>query len=345
MWKKWSVLLIISSLLTDSTYPLPREVPSFPEITVSLLTLRLSSITCGEEMKKIFSFVCLAALVGALGCAPANSPAPVTPAESEQPAADASAAQPSAEEAIPAGRFVQANPKLATLRAKFVYGGKAPARAKVDSSKDPFCAPLEIYSDAMLVGTGGELQNLVMMLDKSSKDKVPAEFLKPAEGTLQLDNNGCVFKPHILFARVGQDIEVLNSDQTGHNANFTYFKNESENFLIPAGGKKKSKKLVSEESTLMPVECNIHPWMKAWIIVQEHPYVGISDEAGVIEIQNLPLGELTFLVRHENSDGAIDGATVNGKEQKWSRGKMDVELKAGMNDLGTITIAADKFRN
>ena len=164
------------------------------------------------------------------------------------------------------------------------------------------------------------------------------------EGTLTLDNNGCVFKPHIVVARVGQDIEVLNSDQTGHNANFTYFKNESENFLIPAGGKKKSKKLVSEESTLMPVECNINPWMKAWVIVQEHPYVGVSNEEGVIEIANLPPGELTFLVRHENSDGAIDGGTVGGKAQKWSRGKMDVTLKAGMNDLGTITIAADKFR-
>ncbi len=302
-------------------------------------------------MKKILSFVCLATLFGALGCAPETSTT-TTPAETEQPAgAEAPSAEDSAaidetvEEAIPKGKFVQADAKLATLRAKFVYGGQVPTRPKVDSSKDPFCVPIEILSEAMLVGKAGELQNLVLMLDKGSKDKVPAEMLEPVEGVLTLDNNGCVFKPHILFARVGQQIEVLNSDQTGHNANFTYFKNESENFLIPAGEKKMAKKLVSEESTLMPVECNIHPWMKAWVIVQEHPYVGVSDEAGVIEISNLPLGELTFLIRHENSDGSIDGGQVNGKDQKWSRGKMDVDLKAGMNDLGTITIAADKFRS
>ncbi len=302
-------------------------------------------------MKKIFSFVCLATLVGALGCAPAASTAPATTAPSEQPsgeeapAAEDGAAMEMTEEAAPRGKFVQTDPKLATLRAKFVVDGKTPARAKVDSSKDPFCAPLEILSEAMLVGKDGELQNMVLMLEKGSKDKVPADMLKPVDGIIQLDNNGCVFKPHILFVRVGQQIEVLNSDQAGHNANFTYFKNESENFLIPAGGKKLAKQLNSEESTLMPVECNIHPWMKAFVIVQEHPYVGISDEAGVIEINNLPLGELTFVLRHENSSGSVDVGKVNGKEQKWRSGKMDVDLKAGMNDLGTITIPADKFRS
>ena len=302
-------------------------------------------------MKKILNWFALAALVTALGCAPA-APSPTTPptTDGETPAVvdetateDAAAAN-TTRENLPRGRFVQANANTATLRAKIVYGGTPPSRPKVDSSKDPFCAPLEIYSDALIVNKDGGLQNLVLMLDRSSKDKIPADMLKPAEGTVTLDNNGCVFVPHIVFARVGQKIEVLNSDQTGHNANFTFFRNESENFLIPAGEKKLSKELVSEESTLMPVECNIHPWMKAWVIVQEHPYVGISNEEGIIEIPNLPVGELTFLIRHENSDGAIDEGTVNGKAQKWSRGKMDVQLKAGMNDLGTITIAADKFR-
>lgn len=315
-------------------------------VAISVTFVRMRNIF-GDKMKKIFSFVCLAALIGALGCAPADNTVAVpvegeVPAGSETPALDDAAVT---EEAVSAGKFVQANPKMATLRAKFVYGGTPPERSKVDSSKDPFCAPLEIYSDSMLVGKSGELQNIVLMLDKGSKDKVPAEMLEPVEGTLTLDNDGCVFVPHIVVARVGQNIEVLNSDQTGHNANFTFFKNESENFLIPAGGKKKTKELASEESTLMPVECNIHPWMKAWVIVQEHPYVGVSDQEGVLEIKNLPVGELTFLIRHENSDGAIDGGKVNGKEQKWSRGKMDIDLKAGMNDLGTITIAADKFRS
>lgn len=113
--------------------------------------------------------------------------------------------------------------------------------------------------------------------------------------------------------------------------------------MIPIGGKKEIK-LVADEATLMPVECNIHPWMKGYVIVQEHPYVGITDEAGQLEITNLPVGEVTFLVRHENADGSIDEGTVGGKKQKWGRGRMEIELKPGMNDLGTITLAADKFK-
>ncbi len=290
--------------------------------------------------KKLLNLAYLAALVSALGCAPAaTEPEPASPA----PASDESA---QTQATPPKGRLVQANPKLATLKAKFVYDGKAPARAKVDSSKDPICAPIEILSDAMLVGKDGEIQNLVLMFDaKRSEAKVPAEMQKAPEGVVKLDNNGCVFKPHIFFARVGQTIEVTNTDQTGHNANFNFLNNSAVNFLIPIGGSKKLDPLATDEPTLMPVDCNIHPWMKAFVIVQDHPYVGISDESGQMEIIDLPVGKVTFLIRHEYAEGAIDEGKVNGKAQKWSRGRMELELKAGVNDLGTILLAPDKFKS
>ncbi len=290
-------------------------------------------------MKKILGLLSLAGLAAAFALS-SSLPAPVVAATD---AADGQATE--AQAAPPAGKFVQAKADLATLKVKFVYDGKAPARKKIDSSKDPFCAPIDIETDSMLVGKNGELQNLVLMFDtRRSKAKVPPEFTKAPEATITLDNKNCMFEPHIIFARVGQTIEVLNSDQTGHNANFGFFNNPAQNFLIPVGGKK-DLKLVAEEATLMPVECNIHPWMKGYVIVQEHPYVGISNEEGVIEIENLPVGEVTFLVRHENADGSIDEGTVGGKKQKWGRGRMELELKAGVNDLGIITIAADKFKS
>ncbi|MEZ6074288.1 MAG: hypothetical protein R3C56_01045 [Pirellulaceae bacterium] len=116
----------------------------------------------------------------------------------QAPQASTTAAQSSP----PAGKLVLADAKLATLRAKFVYDGDAPAPKKVDSSKDPFCAQLEVLSEVMLVGKDGGLQNLVLMFDaKRSKAKVPAEFAKPADGIVKLDNNGCIFVPHIVSRR------------------------------------------------------------------------------------------------------------------------------------------------
>ena len=241
--------------------------------------------------------------------------------------------------------MVLADAKLATLRAKFVYDGDAPAPKKVDSSKDPFCAQLEILSEALLVGKDGGLQNLVLMFDaKRSKAKVPAEFAKPVDGTVGLDNNGCKFVPHIVFARVGQTIEVLNSDQTGHNANFGFFNNPAQNFLIPIGGKKEIK-LVADEATLMPVECNIHPWMRAYVVALEHPYAAKSNENGELEITGLPTGkELSFRVWAQAADGAIEEVMINGKKTKWKKNVFEVDVKDGENDLGTIEIPAGAFK-
>ena len=296
-------------------------------------------------MRMFFSLMCLTALVGSLGCTPAETP----PADEVAPGATEVGEVPAVEEGaslngVPKGKFVQANPKLATLRAKFVYGGKPPERQKLDTSRDPFCAPLEVLSDSMLVSPNGGLKNLVLIFDTRKSEDVPAEQLEVPEKTILLDNNGCQFTPHIIFVRPGQTIEVKNSDATGHNANFTFFRNTSENFLIPAGQSKEKKIEAAEGASLNPVECNIHPWMKAYVVVQEHPYVGISDDEGQIEITNLPVGEVSFYIRHENADGSIEEGTVGGKKEKWSRGKMERELKAGMNDLGTITLAPDQFR-
>lgn len=237
-----------------------------------------------------------------------------------------------------------AQDKWATLKAKFVLNGKAPTPQKIDGSKDAICAPFNMLSEALVVDKEGNIQNMAIYMDKRSKvQDVHPDLKTPKEPTVTLDNIKCVFKPHVLFVRTGQTINVTNSDQTGHNANFSFFNNTPENFLIPAGGSK-TKKVEAEEPAPIPVECNVHPWMKAHIIVTEHPYVGISGSDGVIEIANLPVGEVTFKVWHESSEGSIDAATVNGKAEKWSRGKMEITLKPGMNDLGTIKIDASKFK-
>jgi len=233
----------------------------------------------------------------------------------------------------------------ATLKAKIVYDGPIPTRVKVDSSKDAFCAKLDIVSEAMVVGKGGELANLALIMDprKSKVDAIHPDLAEPSAEPVVLDNDGCIFKPHVFVARAGQTVKVKNSDQTGHNAKFDFFSNESRNDLIPVGGSIEFKLESAERASANPVECNIHPWMKSYIIVRDHPYVGVSGEDGVIEIKNLPAGEVTFRLWHENQDGAIDKGEVGGKAQKWSRGYMEVDLKPGMNDLGTIKIPAAAF--
>jgi plastocyanin len=230
----------------------------------------------------------------------------------------------------------------ATLRIKFVIDGDVPEASQIDGSRDPFCAELEINDDRLIVSKDGEIQNVVLYLDKrKTKADLPKFDLKAGERVL--DNKGCLFIPKIILSHPGDTIVVTNSDETGHNANFSFFNNQSVNFLVPSG-QKKDLTLKEEEPAPMPVECNVHPWMKAHVVVTDHPFVGATNKDGVVEIAGLPAGEVTFKVWHEHQLKSLDKPIVDGKEERWRGGRMEVELKPGMNDLGTIKLPAKLFK-
>ncbi len=237
----------------------------------------------------------------------------------------------------------------ADLKMTFVYDGKAPAPKKIDASKDPFC--LEngnmITSESLVVNSSnGGIRYIALSLDvkDASKLKIHPDLAKAPETKPLLDNVKCVFIPHVLVMRSGQTLEVKNSDKTGHNANFGFFKNEAQNVTVPSGGSK-DLKIAKEETAPTPVECNIHPWMKGYIIVKDHPYVGVSDENGVLEIKGLPAGEeLKFRVWHESQNKSISEVNINGKAEKWDRGYVTLKLKPGVNDMGTVKLAPERFK-
>jgi plastocyanin len=228
----------------------------------------------------------------------------------------------------------------ATLKLKAVYAGEAPKLAPLDGSKEPFCSKLPLPDERMIVGKDGELANFALILDmrksKLKEDDFHPDLVKAPAKPVVVDNNGCLFKPHVAFVRTGQKVIVKNSDQCGHNAKLDPFSNDSINEIVPIGSQIELMFGDTERSNTTEITCTIHPWMKGHLIIRDHPYVGISGEDGVVTIENLPAGELTFKLVHENMKKSLDEGKLNGKKAKWSRGYMEVELKPGMNDLGTI---------
>jgi plastocyanin len=236
--------------------------------------------------------------------------------------------------------------ETATLRMQIVVDGAVPGPKQIAGVNDAFCAEFPLLTDSLLVGEKGELKNFALILDEDrTKIQLPDAALKAPEETHVLDNNRCMFQPKIVVARPGQTIQVKNSDNTGHNANFQFLRNPPTNFLIPAGQSKDLKlKPDLVEPTAMPVDCNIHPWMKAFVIVKQHPFVGISNDQGIIEIPDLPTGKgVVFRLWHE-ATRAIGEIEVGGKSQKLSRGnRWELELKPGVNDLGVVKLSAKLF--
>jgi plastocyanin len=241
----------------------------------------------------------------------------------------------------------------ADLQLTFVYDAPAaPERTPVDMSKDPACLaanPTPSLSEAMIVNTATKgIQNIAMYPDrkKSGLDEasIHPELSKPRVEPIELDNNKCVFNPHVVVTRKGETIRVKNSDNTAHNANFAFFNNAAVNPLIPVGGSKDIV-LTDSETAPTPVDCNVHPWMRSYVIVSDFPYAGVSDSAGVLKIEKLPAGTpIVFKVWHENQAKSISQVNFAGQDVEWSKGNVELTLKPGMNDLGVVKIKPDQFK-
>jgi plastocyanin len=232
----------------------------------------------------------------------------------------------------------------ATLKAKFIFGGDAPAQQKINPNKDiEFCGKTELLEEKLIVNPENKgIQNVVLYVF-TGRGGTPASALpevKAEPKTITLANDKCRFEPHIVVARVGDTIDVTNPDEVGHNANMNFLNNSPVNFTIPPKGHKEVV-VKKDEPAPIPVDCNIHPWMRSYLVVLEHPFVDVSDENGELVIEGLPAGtELTFRVYHESAAGAIDKVKVGGKDENWARSRMKITLKPGMNDLGEVVIPA-----
>lgn len=236
----------------------------------------------------------------------------------------------------------------ADVTVKFVLDGAVPALPAVNAQADAFCAKQTIPNERLVVDKDSKgIANMVFMIDskqtKLANDKIHPDLRDVPAAKPVLDNVNCQFIPHIIHIRAGQTILVKNSDSTGHNAKFVFFNNDEWNQVIPNGGVK-SLQIKKSEGGPSKVECNIHPWMTAYHVVTDHPYVGISNNAGVVTIEKLPAGtELTFKLWHE-AQNKFDEVSVNGKAESWKKGNVKLTLKPGANDLGTVTLKPDKFK-
>jgi len=223
------------------------------------------------------------------------------------------------------------------LDGTFVLKGGAPAAKKLEITKDPeFCGKHNLVDESVVVSKDGGLANVVVYLFDSTKPKIHPDYEKTAKAEVVIDNKDCHFQPHVQALRVGQTLLLGNKDPIGHNTKADFFNNTPFNDLIPAGGSIK-KTFTVAETTPSAFSCSIHPWMNAYLLIREDPYFAVSDRDGKILIKNLPAGEHTFIVW---SNKYLSNVTVNGKPPMppWTRGKVKITIKAGMNSLGKVEV-------
>lgn len=201
-----------------------------------------------------------------------------------------------------------------------------------------------IPDERLLVSRDGELQNVLLIWDeRKNKDNFPKSFAPPVAEKVEMKFEGCRLQPHIVVVRVGQKFVVSSSDKTGHNSELGLINNEPLGLLIPAG-QPMSYVLRKPEIAVIPIRCGVHAWEQAYMVVKEHPLVGLSDDHGLIEIKGLPIGKSWFRLWHESLPKEFDRFRWNGAETQSPRGYVAFDLKPGLNDLGIIELDEKQFR-
>src|SRR5262249_40231013 len=116
------------------------------------------------------------------------------------------------------------------------------------------------------------------------------------EKQILVDQPCCMFVPHAVAIREGQEIVVKNSAPIAHSTHWTGdLKNPGGNRMAPAG---QSLTIDGLKADKYPVKlsCDIHPWMGGWIRVFDHPYFAVTDENGKFEIKSAPVGRCRLVV-------------------------------------------------
>jgi plastocyanin len=114
----------------------------------------------------------------------------------------------------------------------------------------------------------------------------------------EVDQNGCAFVPHVSIMRTGGTVIVHNSDNTLHNFHVTNKEVSLVNEAQPEGAPPRELKL--EKPGLNTVVCDVHPWMKGFIWVVDHPYYTITDSLGHFSLDDVPAGTYKLHLWRDN---------------------------------------------
>lgn len=184
-----------------------------------------------------------------------------------------------------------------TVTGKIKFTGAKPANPKIDMAEEAACAKKHTTAPTAetVVGGAGVLGNVFVYV----KSGLPASANTPAPATpVVIDQDGCRYTPHVLGLQVGQTLEIRNSDPVLHNIKAKGTKNRPFNISQPSAGMKTNRTFTAPE-VMVPLECNVHGWMNAFIGVLPHPFFAVSGNDGSFTIKGLPAGTYEIEAWHE----------------------------------------------
>jgi plastocyanin len=193
--------------------------------------------------------------------------------------------------------------------------GVAPKNEPIKMNADPVCMrenktpqTQETYEVA---ADGKSLANVFVYV----KDGLGNYTFDTPTTPATIDQKECRYHPHVFGMRVGQPLEIVNSDPTLHNIHAMPKANQEFNNGQPIQGMKMSHTFTAQE-IMVPFKCDVHGWMNAYVGVVNHPYFAVTDKDGKFDLKDLPPGTYTLEAWHEKLGAQTASVTIGAKESK-----------------------------
>jgi plastocyanin len=157
--------------------------------------------------------------------------------------------------------------------------------------------------DQSVCGREKDAEDLVVSADKGIRNVVvslqspPADAKARVAAPVQMDQKQCVFVPRVVLVPAGGTVEFLNGDRLLHNLRSQTKDNASFNRTQPKG---RTIPVTFKAPELIRIDCDLHPWMRAWVVVTEHPFYAVTGEHGEFTLDDVPPGNHTLRLWHES---------------------------------------------
>ena len=193
-----------------------------------------------------------------------------------------------------------------TIKGSVRYVGAPLERKKFPVTIDQYLCGKEKEAEDLVLSPTTGIHNVVVSLHGLPPGLKWPENPPPTK----MDQKQCVFVPRVVIVPVGGSVEFLNSDRLLHNVRGGGKENPTFNRAQPHA---RTITIVFKKPEVLRVECDLHSWMRGWVVVGEHPFYAVTNQQGEFILDNVPPGKYTLQVWQETLGTVTQDITVGDK--------------------------------
>jgi plastocyanin len=192
-----------------------------------------------------------------------------------------------------------------TIKGAVRFNGSPPPSKTFPVTIDQYLCGKEKVSQELEISPAGGIKNAVVVLQGVRSGTKAPKF--PA--TVKMDQKACVFVPRVVVVPVGGTVEFLNSDRLLHNVRSDGKENPPFNRAQPHA---RTISIAFKNPETLRVGCDLHSWMRGWVVVSDHPFYAVTNDEGEFAFENIPPGKYTLQVWQETLGEVNQEVTVTG---------------------------------